>query len=670
MTRLSSEAEPGYAAAEAPPVRRGTVGPVRGGALRRPGTLPLGDPTGGVDGRNWRAQVDGPLAHPRVHIDRTAGIRMSDGVLLRATVVRPADHRGHPVTAAYPGIVNLNPYNRAVVDLIDETAHAPVLGALVSGACGPLTGGTVDPSGGLLQAFGINRRLVRSGYVQVIVDVRGTGSSHGVWQILGAREQQDSLEVLEWVREQGWCTGDLGLGGWSYSAINSLQAAGHNPPGLKAVFAVEGSEDLVRDVYLTGGLPSAFIPAWLGVVNSLKWLYNPHTLLRDALNGQLLRWLGSRLASPATEIGSLLRGVLTGRDPRLHDGPYFAEREPRVGSITAPTFLFGGWHDLFARSTPRIYSELALPPGAKQMVITEGYHFDMGAGFGGRAAPPRIDVLQRAWFDRWLKSERNGVDRYGPVTVFAQGDQWTTGTAFPRPEALVRRLYATTMSSGTAGGSRFDGGLATTPGRGVRSIEPHGDLRGFLSPDLTQVTGGLTKAWPGVRRARTQERGALSFTTAAASRPVRLSGAMNLHLLTRAGGREAIWTVTVNAVAPDGDSTVLTSGALLASNRALDPQRCEYEGGELLCAVHPLTAAARVPVRPGEVMELDIDLPATEALIDEGHRLRVDVYAGSWPRFLVTVPDLLKTRGPRQALCLTPERPSYLSVRLAGDPEW
>jgi putative CocE/NonD family hydrolase len=669
-TSSSSEADPQYAAVHPLSPRRSYQGQQTPRRTRGDTTLPLGDPTGGVSARIWRAQVDGELEHPRVHIDRNVEIRMSDGVRLRATVVRPADRRGRPVARPYPAVLNLNPYNRAIVDLIDEATHAAVLGAALKHLSSPLTGGTVDLSGGLLQAFGINRRLVRSGYVQVIVDVRGTGASPGVWQILGSREQQDTLETLEWAGKQPWCTGDLGIGGWSYSAINSLQAAGQNPPGLKAVFAVEGSEDIVRDIYLTGGLPSAFIPCWLGVVNALKWLPNPRTLARDALNGTLLRWLGSRLTSPATEVGNVVRGVLTGNDPRLHDNPYFAERNPRIESITAPTFLFGGWHDLFARSTPRIYSRLALAPGEKQMLITDGYHFDMGAGFGGKQAPPRIDVLQRAWFDRWLKGEDNGADRYGPITVHQQGGQWTTDTVFPRPEAQPVRLYATAERSGTAPGSRFDGGLALAPGRARRAVPTHPDLRGFLSPELTQVTAGLTKAVPLLRRAGLQERGALSFTSPLACAPVRLSGAMNVHLVTRCGGAEAIWTVTVNDVGPDGGSTVLSNGALTATFRALDDARCEWESGELMTAVHPLTAETRVPVRPGDTVELDIEVVATEVLLEEGHRLRVDVYAGSFPRFLATVPDLLRLRGARQELCLAPDRPSYLSVRIAGDPGW
>ena len=199
------------------------------------GTLPLGDPTGGASAMRWREQVDGPQVYPRVSIDRDVTLTMSDGIELRATVVRPATRFGDVVTTPYPAIININPYNRAAIDFIDTTMHAPILGGAVRAAARSvdasgtalegLTTLTQTLAGGVIDVFGINRNLVRSGYAQVIVDVRGTGASHGKWEILGPREQQDSVEIIDWVCEQSWCNGRVGLAGWSYSAINSLQAA-------------------------------------------------------------------------------------------------------------------------------------------------------------------------------------------------------------------------------------------------------------------------------------------------------------------------------------------------------------------------------------------------------------------------------------------------------------
>ncbi|MCZ4538534.1 X-Pro dipeptidyl-peptidase, partial [Gordonia terrae] len=55
-------------------------------------------------------------------------ITMSDGVVLRATVIRPSNRFGQTILTPYPAVLNINPYNRAAIDFIDQTLPAPVLG--------------------------------------------------------------------------------------------------------------------------------------------------------------------------------------------------------------------------------------------------------------------------------------------------------------------------------------------------------------------------------------------------------------------------------------------------------------------------------------------------------------------------------------------------------------
>ena len=649
-----------------------------------PHALPLGDPTGGADARAWRALVDGKQRYPRVHIERNVAITMSDGVRLRATVVRPATRLGTPIVSPYPAILSINPYNRAVVEAIDEAMNVPVAGKAVRTASASVDdSGTAAEglarlagviAGGALDVFGINRNLVRSGYVQVLVDVRGTGASQGKWQILGMREQKDSLELIDWVTTQKWCNGRVGMAGWSYSAINALQAADKRPRALEAVFAIEGCSDIVRDIYITGGMASAFIPFWLGLVNVLKWVPNPRTLMHDMGHGDTARWLRDRVKSPATEIPSLLWGFLTTRDERIFDDPYFDERDPKVGNITCPTFTVGGWHDLFGHSSTQVYRNLNLKPGEKQVIVGNGYHLDVGTGQGGAFAPPRMDVLERAWFDHWLKDIDNGVEQYGPVTLQQQGGGWTSGTQFPRPGVTTQRLYLGAESSGTAPHSRHDGSLTVEQGGGSHrshqvSLGVQADIRGLVSRDMAQVTAGAAIALGPKFFADSsfQERGGLSFTTAAVIEPVQISGSANLRLYVASTGTEGTWTVTVNDVAPDGTSTVLTNGGLTVANRALDHAQSEFDAdGNLLHAHHYLTRVRKLPVPVDEPVAIDIDLVPTDAVIDAGHRLRVDVYAASFPRFLTLVPDLIKARSRKQRLVLDPEHPSYLTFQAIG----
>jgi uncharacterized protein len=76
-----------------------------------------------------------------VHVTEDVPVTMSDGRVLRVNVYRPARADGSPVTRRFPVVLTQTPYNKS----------APELGFR-------------------------NDYLVKRGYVQVVADVRGTGS--------------------------------------------------------------------------------------------------------------------------------------------------------------------------------------------------------------------------------------------------------------------------------------------------------------------------------------------------------------------------------------------------------------------------------------------------------------------------------------------------------------
>ncbi|HEU5033537.1 MAG TPA: CocE/NonD family hydrolase, partial [Mycobacteriales bacterium] len=113
-----------------------------------------------------------------VHVTEDVPVTMSDGTVLRVNVYRPARDDGSPAPGRFPVILTQTPYNKS----------APQLGFR-------------------------NDFLVEHGYVQVVADVRGTGSSEGSWDSFGAREQKDGAELVRWAhsRERGWSNGRVGL---------------------------------------------------------------------------------------------------------------------------------------------------------------------------------------------------------------------------------------------------------------------------------------------------------------------------------------------------------------------------------------------------------------------------------------------------------------------------
>jgi putative CocE/NonD family hydrolase len=116
-------------------------------------------------------------------------IRMHDGVELMADIFRPdADGR-------FPALFAASPYARQLQDL-----GAPA---------GFIEAGATD--------FWVPR-----GYVHVIVNLRGTGGSGGTFGFFDSQERRDLYDVVEWVAEQPWCDGNLGMVG--ISGITSHQA--------------------------------------------------------------------------------------------------------------------------------------------------------------------------------------------------------------------------------------------------------------------------------------------------------------------------------------------------------------------------------------------------------------------------------------------------------------
>ena len=102
---------------------------------------------------------------------------MSDGTVLRVNVYRPARVDGSPVQRRFPVVLTQTPYNKS----------APRLGFR-------------------------NDYLVQRGYVQVVADVRGTGSSEGQWASFaeGAARRR---RLVRWAhsRKRPWSNGDVAL---------------------------------------------------------------------------------------------------------------------------------------------------------------------------------------------------------------------------------------------------------------------------------------------------------------------------------------------------------------------------------------------------------------------------------------------------------------------------
>ncbi|MEV6560509.1 CocE/NonD family hydrolase [Nocardia sp. NPDC051756] len=641
------------------------------------------DPTGGADGARWREVHDTDMIYPEVNVQWDVPIRMSDGTILQANIYRPANADRTPVNVKMPVVLNMTPYTKLLSAIAGAAVANPILLPFAEQVISmvDLSGTPIDGvddlagaiTSGQIRTFGADFNLVRSGYTQVVVDVRGTGFSQGSWDVMRQREQQDTLETIDWASKQEWSNGAVGMSGSSYSGINQIYAANKNPAALRAIFPVAPGGDLAHSIMLAGGaLGTVIVPGLILGVNAAKMIPNVASMLNGTFDW---KWLSDRIENPVPFVPLLIQALtqpsMTDMPPELAalytaDGPARQAYQDHADKITTPTFIFGGWFDLFAYDEVEMFQKIPLAGGKKQLLMGETYHFTVGAGRRniGPGHPPRVEVLQRAWFDKWLKGIDNGIDEYGPATLYQQGNGWTTATDFPRPGSDYQRMYLSDQPSGTAPTALRDGSLqgALSGSNGRLTVAP--GLTTLCSRDAAQQTAGAVAILAFCAKdSRIAESNALTFTSGPVTQATQISGAVNVRLNTVLDATDGYWAVTLNDVAPDGTSRQLTSGQVVASLRAYDPDRSKFApNGDVVDPYTYLTLDKRLPLVPGQATGVDIGLLGTDALLEPGHRLRVDVYAMNFPKGL-TLPSLLSESQLRpQHIQLDPANPSYMTL--------
>lgn len=648
-------------------------------------------PDGGALAAAWQSTHDGAARYPgrypgEVHIDFDVPITMSDGTVLKANVYRPVDANGNPVDTPLPTIVNLTPYTKFASWLADVALSVPWLSdaliQLVNAV--DLTGTPLESitdltrvlSGGAARTFGVDRRLIQHGYTQVVVDTRGTGYSQGTWQFFQSRETQDSVETIDWASKQPWSDGKVGMNGISYSGINQYMVAAENPPALKAIFPVEGSTDVIGDVAAPGGGLGMFAPLYIALIDVIKNIPDPVGVLMGHLD---MKWLLDRISTPfeffdymlmtlTPDVNTLPEPLRTQLQPGSPLRNAFTDTHPE--RIKVPTFAYGGWQDIFAPSSSMVYDRISLPPEQKKLIMGNTYHANPGSGFGNPGTPPRLDVLQMAWFDKWLEGVDNGIDQYGPVVSYQQGGWFVSGDSIAHQVSDYRRVYLSAIRSGTAN-SVYDGSLTQQQpdDQAQLTVSPLSGVTALCSRDAAVESIGVLSILPFCAKDdRIHETGGLTFTSAPVSEATTITGPITAHLNTMYDTTDGYWSVTVNDVAPDGQSTVLTGGQLTASLRAVDEDKSKKDAdGDYTETAYKLTLDDRQPLVPGQPTVLDVAVNATNAVLQPGHRLRIDVYASNFPRGILLPPVLFESRLAPQHLVLDPAEPSFINLPLSRD---
>jgi predicted acyl esterase len=487
-------------------------------------------------------------------------IKMSDGVRLYGDVHRP-DAKGR-----FPVLLNMTPY-------------------------GPATYFTM---------------YLAKGYAHVNVDIRGTGRSGGALCIFCEREQDDVYEVVQWVARQPWSNGRVGMFGGSYQAITPLLGAAKQPPALKAIVPQVAYADAYRDIVWHNGMWNAnFVTQWFGAQTALSMSGASTTSDLPARTGQ-------RLAN----------------ETRLlpWDDPFYRERSvyTKYDRITIPVLNIGGWFDGFSRGT--IHNFQGEASKHKRLIMTPCTHKGCGAPFdplspyAEEAAPPGIKDPILAWMDRFLKGVDNGIEDGAPVLYYDLGSgTWESASSWPPASARHRSLYLSGAPSGS-GVSLEEGSLRR---RSPRHLPAAREARYVYDP--SRGTGEAAAKWGTVAASpharidmRGDEAAAVTYTTPKQRKPLRLAGPMELRFWGSTTGRDTDWVAKVTDIAPDGSSTLLTSGFVRASHRRWSAAKSR-PGAPWLPNTRP------APVASGKPYEYRVDIWDIAHTVKRGHRLRLTI---------------------------------------------
>jgi putative CocE/NonD family hydrolase len=596
-------------------------------------------------------------------------VTMADGTVLRATIDMPADpETGKPATGPFPVLLTQTPYGNEIAGQLGQSA------------------------------IGVDPYFVTRGYIDVSVDVRGTGNSGGKADLFSPQQVSDAVALVHWAAGLPRANGTVGLHGASYLGINQLLTAGtvgKNSP-VKAIFPMVAANDLYRDTAFMGGVPDAeFDALYLGGVLPIVNLVDPlAAFLRDPaeLANAVLVLLQHTQNTLDYNARFLLESYLGG--PNSYDNSYWQARAPQnvLSDVVAngiPAYLVGGEYDLFQRGEPLNYAALqnawagrpvTAPKRAGQPVtgryqLLDGDYTHLGVALGA----PALEQLQLKWFDTWLKGADTGMAQTRtPLHYFDAGaGHYRAETTYPIAGAKPTTFYFSSSRSGSAP-SRNDGTLTTTPppGSGSDGVQwlPVGTSICDRSIDqwamgaLSLAASNLPKPVPCLDDDRPAQTGpgALTYTTEPLSSGATLAGPISAKLFASATTTDTQWVVNVEDVAPDGVSKPLTQGALIGSARAVDDARSWSVNGKTVLPYHPYTSAAARPVVPGKVTEYDVEVFPAYTTLAAGHRLRVTLQTSDFPHLLPTPPQLVSLLGGRYDVQHGAAYPSSITVPLKG----
>lgn len=469
-------------------------------------------------------------------------IPMSDGVSLKAVLWRPDKIRSFPV------LLERTPYNRREV-------------------------------------IKMHKQFVDAGYAVLVQNLRGTVGSEGKWEVFksdgwGGPGMRDGIDTVEWVKKQPWCNGNIGLMGFSASAIAGKLLLSSGIEDIKCALLVAGSDNFYDAVFENGCYRKNTIEEW-----------GP---AKDALPEII-------------------------QHPTYDD--YWEDRNAfgRAHLVKAPVYIVGAWFDIFQKSSIRYFesvnSNSNSPAYGKCKLIIHPLAHGAPPGELKFEDRDKLNIDEkfgsfREWFDFWLKKESNGLYEKPRVALFFMadsespgqlGNRWQFYDSYPKVKDFMN-LYLR------------DGGILSTEPPDT-SDNPYSTY--IYDPENpTPSLGGnnlIPPSGPYDQRELEKREDLLVFTSPPLRNEVVLLGTVKVRLFASTDAKDTDFGARFCDVYPDGRSMLMNEGMVKA-------RYCKGTTREEF-------------IEPGRVYEYEIDLWDTALVLPPGHRIRITIISSSNPRY-------------------------------------
>jgi putative CocE/NonD family hydrolase len=432
------------------------------------------------------------------------------------------------------------------------------------------------------------------GYAAIRVDMRGNGDSEGLlFDEYTKQEQDDALEVIDWLTRQGWCSGQVGMIGISWGGFNGLQVAARKPPALKAIVTLCSTDDRYQDdIHYKGGCVINEHMAWAATMFAFSSRPPDPAIVGDAWKQM---WMDRLENLPMLIVPWL---------SHPHRDSYWKHASvcEDFGAIEAACLVVGGWNDAYSNAIPRLMS--GLRSSCKAIIgpwIHKYPHFS--------AVGPRIGFLQEAlrWWDFWLKGEPTGVMRDPAFRVYVMDSILPTKGPDEWPGRWIKDDL---WNAGNTEIKQWHlnedgiGGLAQaeTP----LTVSSPQDI-GLDSGDYCIMFNG--SGFPGDQRR--DDAGSLTFDSPVLAGDIDIVGRPAVELDFSVDRPVAFVAIRLNDVWPSGEVTRIT-----------------YQLQNLCQRVSRDYPSA---LEPGKRYKMKIALDDIAWRIPKGHKLRVSISTTYWP---------------------------------------